>query len=165
MKVIEATAQHIPAMNEVILAAKRHWGYSEELMSVWLPDLLVDQVILASRHFWLLEAEAGIVGVLSISVDEDQLCELEDFWVLPEFMGNGAGRMMFDFVQDWLRKQQLSELMIASDPNAKGFYERMGAVEVGFRPSQPEGRMLPLMRYVCDPQRQEVDDGMLHIPE
>ncbi len=36
-------------------------------------------------------------------------------------------------------------LRIASDPNAEGFYLKMGARRVGETPSQPEGRALPLL--------------------
>lgn len=152
MNIIRARAQHISEMNEVILSAKGHWGYSQEMMDVWLPDLIVDEVVLASRHFWVLENEGRIAGVFSISVDAEQCCELEDFWVLPELMGKGAGRIMFGFIQNWLQIQQLSELVIVSDPHAKGFYERMGAEEVGYQPSLPEGRKLPVMRYVLEPR-------------
>ncbi|GHB36290.1 N-acetyltransferase [Pseudovibrio japonicus] len=149
--ILEASSHQIPEMNEVILAAKRHWGYPEEMITAWLPDLLVDEGVLASRRFWTLEDEGRIAGVFSISVNKELCCELEDFWVLPQFMGQGAGRMMFGFVQDWLQTRQLSELMIVADPNAKGFYERMGAVMVGSQPSVPEGRQLPVMRYALEP--------------
>ncbi|KZK96382.1 acetyltransferase [Pseudovibrio sp. Ad5] len=152
MNIIRARAQHISEMNEVILSAKGHWGYSQEMMDVWLPDLIVDAVVLANRHFWVLEAEGRIVGVFSISVDAEQRSELEDFWVSPQLMGRGAGRIMFGFIQNWLQDQQLPELVIVSDPHAKGFYERMGAEEIGFQPSLPAGRKLPVMRYVLEPR-------------
>ncbi len=148
MNIIKATSQHIPEMNEVILAAKSHWGYSQKMMDIWLPDLIVDEVVLASRHFWVLDTEGRIAGVFSVSVDSEQCCELEDFWVLPQMMGKGAGRIMFGFIQRWMQAQQVTELLIVSDPHAKGFYERMGAQEVGLQPSLPEGRKLPVMRYV-----------------
>ncbi len=147
MKILRAEERHISEMNEVILSAKRHWGYGEEMMQVWLPELLVDEAVLASRHFWILEREGQLASVFSISMGDDQSCELEDFWVLPKFMGKGAGRIMFEFVVGWLREQRLVDLTIVSDPNAKGFYESMGAVEVGMQPSLPEGRSLPVMRY------------------
>src|SRR5207302_7733682 len=38
-----------------------------------------------------------------------------------------------------------ASLEIASDPNAQGFYRRMGARPVGFVPSRPRGRRLPLL--------------------
>ncbi|WP_054783410.1 GNAT family N-acetyltransferase [Pseudovibrio denitrificans] len=150
MNIIAAIPQHLSQMNEVILSAKRHWGYSEEMMSAWLPDLLVDEDVLASRHFWVLEEKGSVAGVFSISVEDDQSCELEDFWVSPRLMGRGAGRLMFVFIQNWLREQQLPELTIVSDPNAKGFYEHMGAEVVGTKPSLPVGRTLPVMRFTLE---------------
>lgn len=42
----------------------------------------------------------------------------------------------------------LSSLLIDADPNAEGFYLRMGAERVGEVPSGSiSGRMLPLLRY------------------
>lgn len=146
MQIIKATAEHISEMNALILASKRFWGYSEEIMALWLDDLRVDAQVLASRSFWVVQADARLAGVFSISQDRAG-CELEDFWVHPECMGEGLGRFMFAFVVQWLVQQDVTEMTIVADRHAKAFYERMGAEQIGNVTSQPAGRTLPLMRF------------------
>jgi hypothetical protein len=40
---------------------------------------------------------------------------------------------------------KIARLKIVSDPNAEGFYLRMGAQRVGWVAAQPRGRRLPLL--------------------
>jgi hypothetical protein len=46
---------------------------------------------------------------------------------------------------DELRAEGVERLRIASDPNALGFYEKMGARRIGDVPATPAGRTLPLL--------------------
>jgi len=63
-------------------------------------------------------------------------------------MGRGAGRALFDAALAWTRARGRRRLMIAADPNAVGFYRRLGAVEAGTVPSGAiPGRTLPLLTY------------------
>ncbi|WP_161569552.1 GNAT family protein [Veronia nyctiphanis] len=44
-----------------------------------------------------------------------------------------------------IAKREVSTLRITSEPNAEGFYRKMGAVTVGEFQSKPAGRVLPMM--------------------
>ncbi len=140
-----AAETDIDDINTVILAAKRHWGYSEELISLWLPDMVVDTKRLQIRQFWVVRSEVSIVGVLSLAETDTTEAELEDLWVLPDYMGMGIGRQMMTFVLGYMRQACISRLKIVAEPNAEGFYRKMGAERIGWQPSIPPGRMLPVM--------------------
>jgi len=51
---------------------------------------------------------------------------------------------------DLVSESNISELEISADPNAEGFYERMGATRIGEVRSEIEGqpRVLPRMALV-----------------
>ena len=73
--------------------------------------------------------------------------ELEHLWVLPEHMGLGLGRALFDHALGRAAALDAEVLGIEVDPNAEGFYRRMGARRVGEIVYELDGRerVLPLL--------------------
>ena len=53
--------------------------------------------------------------------------ELEYFYIDPEYIGKGYGKKMWDNLVNFARQQALF-ILIGNKPQAKGFYEKMGAV-------------------------------------
>jgi len=147
VEVAKASKDHLEVINRIILAAKRHWGYSEDLINVWKPELLMTPESFASKDVWLLAKNSKTIGVASISIISSQNFELEDCWLAPEYIGKGAGRFLFEFIINWLHKNNAVTLKIVADPNAAGFYEKMGANFVGMVPTKPKGRELPEFLY------------------
>jgi GNAT superfamily N-acetyltransferase len=80
------------------------------------------------------------------------VAELEHMWIRPEHMGTGVGRALFDHVKERATELRISAFEISSDPNAEGFYERMGATRIGEVRSEIEGqpRALPRMKVAID---------------
>ena len=69
-----------------------------------------------------------------------------DLWVEPSAIGTGLGRTLWVHLLGQARALGHRALLIESDPNAEGFYLRMGARRVGERASKIlAGRMLPVM--------------------
>jgi predicted N-acetyltransferase YhbS len=73
--------------------------------------------------------------------------ELEHLWVLPEFIGRGVGRALFEHAIRKAASLGAEALRLEADPNAEGFYRRMGARRAGENVYEIEGqsRVLPLM--------------------
>jgi ribosomal protein S18 acetylase RimI-like enzyme len=80
-------------------------------------------------------------------VGEGREIELEHLWVLPERMGAGVGRALFDHAIRRAASLGAEVLGVESDPNAEGFYRRMGATRVGeiSYPIDGRERTLPLL--------------------
>ena len=74
---------------------------------------------------------------------------LEHLWVLPKAMRRGVGRALFVHAVERVRASGFETLEIESDPNAAGFYERMGARRVATTITELEGRLreLPVLVY------------------
>jgi len=73
---------------------------------------------------------------------------LDNLWVLPEYMGQGIGKQLFQHALERSRLRGVSILKIEADPNAQGFYEKMGARKVGeHHHAEMDGqpRILPVM--------------------
>ena len=71
-------------------------------------------------------------------------------WVQPRHMRAGIGTALFRHAIETARAMGAASLEIESDPNAAGFYERMGARRVGTVPSKPAGRELPVLTMRLD---------------
>ena len=130
-------------------AAKRHWGYSEELISLWQADLTISPQFIADCPVFCAVRVSEIFGFYALS-RQGEVFELEHLWVDPQHMGTGVGTLLFEHAARTVRSMGGSILNIASDPHAEGFYLRMGAIRVGEVPSKPEGRTLPLLTLVIE---------------
>lgn len=147
LTITRPTPEDAQELNEVAFASKKYWGYPDEWFILWQDDMTITPQVLASRDFYVGENKKGIVFIYSISKVADGTCELEDAWIAPPFIGQGFGRLMFDHIRLTLKAINCTRLLIVSDPNAEGFYLKMGAERIGERLSKPDGRMLPLLEY------------------
>ena len=130
------------------MRSKAHWGYDAEFMRLSWRSLQIDPAAIdAGRVFVAVEQDdtpLGVVGCAFLGEDVD----LMHLFVEPDALGRGIGRALFAIAIDWTRGQGRRKLLIASDPNAVGFYRRLGAVDAGWTPSEAiPGRMLPLLTY------------------
>ena len=125
-------------------AAKLHWGYSDELMALWDADLTVTPQFIDDHPVFCAVQGDEIVGFYALS-RQGATFDLEHLWVDPPHMGAGVGARLFEHAVCTVRTLGGSQLTIASDPHAEGFYQRMGARRVGEAPSRPEGRTLPVL--------------------
>jgi N-acetylglutamate synthase-like GNAT family acetyltransferase len=101
-----------------------------------------------------------IVGCCAIAFSESPV-ELEHMWIKPEHMGNGVARALFMYVKERATRLDIPALEICSDPNAEGFYRRMGATRIGEVRSEIDGqpRVLPRMIVTLAPVRKEEQPG------
>jgi GNAT superfamily N-acetyltransferase len=78
----------------------------------------------------------------------DEKAELEHLWVRPSHIGTGIGKELFLDAMERAAKLNVSEVELSADPNAAGFYERMGASQVGEIDSEIDGepRKIPRMK-------------------
>jgi GNAT superfamily N-acetyltransferase len=131
------------ALTAIAHAAKRHWRYPEEWIALWRRDLTLTPEFI-ERHPVYCAVEGGhdLVGVYALLFAGAD-CELEHFWIAPARMGHGVGRTLFEDAVVRCRAIGVRRLWITADPNAEGFYRRMGARRVGEVPSTPAGRTLP----------------------
>ena len=136
-------------LTELALRSKAHWGYSDAFMAACRAELTVSPEQFEDRNFRVRVAELGDrrVGYHAIERQPGGGYELDALFVAPDFIGSGLGRRLLEDARHIARDWGARELLIQGDPNAAGFYEAMGAVLVGTRPSGSiDGRELPLYR-------------------
>jgi len=133
-------------LTEIAHAAKRHWGYPENWIEHWKDDLTITPDFITTNEMYVAVVGEEIAGCCAL-VMSGSLAEVEHMWIKPEHMGNGVGRALFNQVVARARSLDARAVELSADPNAEGFYERMGATRIGEVRSEIEGqpRVLPRM--------------------
>ena len=146
MRVCRAVPGDAGALSRVALAAKGHWGYPEGWMERWRDALTVAPDFVERNEVWMAVAGDGPAGFYAL-VGRGRVVGLEHLWVLPAKMGTGVGWLLFDHAIGRAADQGAEAVEIEADPNAEGFYLRMGATRVSEETYELDGerRVLPLL--------------------
>jgi GNAT superfamily N-acetyltransferase len=139
LQIRDATPGDCTAVSALAFASKAYWGYDEVFMEACRAELTVTPADL-ERGRVRVASEDEIVGFHGV-ID----AELEWLFVAPHAIGRGLGAALFTDALEIARAAGRDVLRIAADPNAAGFYARMGARLVGETPSASiPGRMMPV---------------------
>lgn len=132
-------------LTAVAHAAKRSWNYPEGYIRLWTNDLTVTTELVRDHPVYVATDADGVVGFYALTGTPPAL-ELEHFWVTPGRMRQRVGATLFAHAIQVARAAGAATITIASDPNAQGFYEKMGARRIAEVPSTPAGRTLPVLQ-------------------
>ena len=146
--IVRAKPEDAAPLTAIAFAAKRYWGYPESWIGSWRDVLTIRPEFIASHEAYAAILDGRPVGFYALDREEDRL-SLAHLWVLPDSMGRGVGRALFLHAVQRVRELGGRELEIESDPNAEGFYQRMGAHRVGVDIKEIDGqrRELPILIY------------------
>ena len=148
MQIVRARPEDATRLTEIAFAAKRHWKYPEAWIESWREDLTINAEFLRDHETYVAMVDNHLAGFYAFEHTRGKL-ELSQMWVLPEAMGHGVGRALFRHAVKRARALGFHALEIESDPNAEGFYLRLGARRVGsnFREVEKVRRELPVLIY------------------
>lgn len=140
-----ANPEEAEVLTALALRSKRAWGYDDRFMALVLPDMVVRSEFLRDEYGLVAEEGGKVVGYAILRIDDDSAF-LRDLFVDPDRFRQGIGMALFTRVSDYARDCGAKKLRLGGDPNAVGFYRRLGMVQVGEEPSiVGGGRMLPIM--------------------
>lgn len=146
-------------LTDLCRRSKAHWGYDPDLLDRWAGDLAITAADIDRDA--LLVAELGdpdggapprLAGFARLArgagthLEHPAPARLADLWVEPADIGTGVGRALFEAACEVARTLPADQLLIVADPNAEGFYLRMGARRIGEEASEVvDGRRLPIL--------------------
>lgn len=81
--------------SDIARRSKAHWGYTEEQLAFWGKQLTLDAEELAGRPAFAAEVDGSVVGFYTLKPGDPDW-ELDNLWVVPEHIGHGFGRMLFE---------------------------------------------------------------------
>lgn len=145
----DARPDEIAALSALCLRSKAHWGYDAAFIAACAPYLRLEPHLVADGCAFVAEDNAcNVTGVCQID-PQGKSGTLDLLFIDPGAIGSGAGRALFAEAVRRMRARGETVITILSDPDARGFYEAMGARFIEDRPSDVfEGRYLPWLEYV-----------------
>jgi GNAT superfamily N-acetyltransferase len=115
-----------PRLCTVALSSKAHWGYAESKVRGWADSLDLSPERLGAGELLVAEVDGQIAGWAEVVPPVDGVCVLEHLWIEPAWMGRGLGSRLFRCAQERARELGASVLEWEAEPNAAGFYAKMG---------------------------------------
>jgi ribosomal protein S18 acetylase RimI-like enzyme len=141
-----ALPEEADILTEIALSAKAHWGYPERWMEIWTPLLTFSAEYFEENESWAAVLDNKPIAFYTLQ-EKHGTAWIEDLWVLPEYIGQGVGKKLFLHALTRTREMGYQTLQLEADPNAVGFYEKMGMHKIGEQIGEVAGqkRILPVM--------------------
>ena len=154
MTIRRSLPEEASTLSAIAKQAKQYWGYPEHWIQHWENDLTVSEDFVRNNHVYVAERDQQICGFYALSINGSQ-AELEHMWVAPAYIGSGVGKELFLDAMDRSTTMKVNRIDITADPNAAGFYERMGATRTGDVVSEMDGEPRILPRMTIEPPDSE----------
>ena len=145
-----ATVDEAGLLTTIALDAKRYWGYPEHWIKHWEADLTITEEFIRDNHVYVVESDGAVRGFYALIVLGEQ-AELDHLWVTPDSIGMGIGKELFLDAMERAAALEVRGVEISADPNAAGFYERMGAKQIGEIDASMDGQPRKLPRLKIEP--------------
>ena len=131
-------------LRAIARAAKAYWGYDEDWVHGWAAQGDFSPEALAARPVLVAELGGHAIGFASLIL-EGETCVLDDLWIDPNWIGRGIGTRLFEACAERVRDLGATRMEWEAEPNAVGFYEKLGGRYL--RESEPTelGRVIPVM--------------------
>ena len=146
LRIRPARADEAELLTDLSLRSKAFWGYDAGFLARCRAVMAVTARNFKSHPHYVAELDGRVVGFYGFEPEIDGL-GLDYLFVEADLVGRGIGRALWRHAVDTARGLAHPALIVVSDPNAEGFYLKMGCRRIGTRPSELEnGRQLPLLR-------------------
>lgn len=142
------------ALTSLAFASKQFWGYSVEQIDAWESDLRISPRSIEAEPTFVIEMRGRLLAVLQLKTVADPW-EVECLWVHPDAVHQGLGTRLMHEAIAHARLRGQAQLAIDADPNAEGFYLRIGARRLGAKsapiPGNPQRIRPQLMLLTLAP--------------
>jgi predicted N-acetyltransferase YhbS len=135
-RVRTARVDDAAVLTQIAVRATKHDGYDDSAISRFMPGLKVNLALIAAGLVFVAEDEQDVpLGYVALRpTGMGGLILLEGIFVDPVCSRGGVGRRLFAAAIEHSRKMAGNVILIYSNPNAAGFYARLGAIRIGTTP-------------------------------
>ena len=152
----QANTKDATALTKLSFDSKGYWDYPGSYFNIWADELTVSTEYIKNNDVQVYTIWDSIAAYYSIvKLDNDIEIGgvllnsgnwLEHMFVTPQHIGSGIGAKLFSHLRQRSLERGIVELGILADPNAKGFYLKMGCVYVKEYPSTIKNRTTPYLK-------------------
>jgi GNAT superfamily N-acetyltransferase len=151
IEIVRAQPHDAATLKFIAVAAKSYWGYPEHLIAAWAASPIISPMDIAHSPVYVAYNVQQAIGWYRLLTDRSPAI-LEDLWVIPSWIGRGIGRALFEHAIAQCHAHGVTQMELDADPNAVGFYLRMGGRVIGESISEWQ-RPIPQIRFDLAPLR------------
>jgi GNAT superfamily N-acetyltransferase len=149
LQIVRAQAFDAPRLSRIAVEAKRALAYPEDWIDYWRNELSISPSRVLSSETYCATLDGKIAGFYELRRNQ-RFVELEHLWVLPRHQRRGIGLALFAHAVERARECGFKGFVITSDPNAAGFYKKMGARQFDTLCTEVQGQVRELPMFVYD---------------
>lgn len=131
----DATLNDLNKVNSILRISKSYWSYNKEFIDIFMEKFGITPEYLENHTIKLFYIDNRLAGFYNFEINTDNLFELANFFLHPDFIGKGIGKILWDACCQTALEQEKYEFILWSDPNAESFYLKMGCEKIGVRQS------------------------------
>jgi GNAT superfamily N-acetyltransferase len=131
-------------LRDIATAAKSYWGYDRERVMQWAAMGDFSPQALREKEVYVAETHDQVVGWASL-ISRDDVCWLDDLWIDPAWISKRVGSLLFCHVVKRAKQNGARRMEWEAEPNALGFYEKMGGRYLRYSEPNIWGRVIPVM--------------------
>ena len=130
-------------LTELCLRSKAVWGYDAAFMAACRTELTITARDFAASRVQVSVQDGRIIAMAQLA-QHGRIADIDKLFVDPAILRSGAGRALFAWCVETARAAGAVAITVVADPDAAGFYRRMGMQDDGTVPSGSiPGRKLP----------------------
>jgi len=145
MIIVKASVNDAVILTEITKKSKSFWGYSAEQILIWSDLLTITKEYITDNYVFKLKNDDETIGYYSYSYDLENSIKLDNLFVLPEYIGNGFGKLLMNDFLNRIKDSQMQAVLLDSEPNAEKFYSKFGFNKIGELETSIKNRFLPIM--------------------
>jgi predicted N-acetyltransferase YhbS len=119
------------ALEDLQRRSSLHWPMYREQLAAEPDTIELPAEQIAAGHVRVAERSGRVVGFAVLLERRAEACELDGLFVEPDRMGTGIGRRLVDDAKRIARERGATRIDVVANPQAGGFYERVGFVSAG----------------------------------
>lgn len=146
----KATIEDAKILTDITKKSKAHWGYSNEQMESWSSQLTIATNYIGTNEVYKLVMNDLVVGYYSYVILEENVVQLDNLFLLPEYIGLGLGTFLMSDFLDRCKALKFQKVVLEADPNAENFYKKHGFKTIGQIDTSIKDRFLPIMELHLD---------------
>lgn len=145
-QILAAEGSEASELNRLAIESESYWGYDSDFMDKFKVLYKVTEDFIRKNPTFIFYENAKIIGFYSLLINQEG-STIEYFYIKPQCIGKGCGKKMWNHLANYCKEHNINELTLVTSPQAREFYEKMGAIHIGEVESiLKKGRKIPILK-------------------
>lgn len=123
---IESSVDDIDELNNIAFLSESYWGHDKNMMDIFKKEYSLTQEYLKDNKVFKMVLGGNIIGFYAFNMTQE-IPELEYFYLKPEYIGKGYGRILWNEVIKFCKNNKIETFVFVAGSEVKNYYLKMGA--------------------------------------